>query len=142
MKPPIEFFVPGIPKGQPRPRAFAFHGRARVYDPGTAEAWKSEIAVAARPHIPAEPWQGPLYVNLTFHMPRPKSHFNKAGMKPGAPLYFTSKPDADNLAKAVMDALTTLRFWGDDAQVVKLHVQKYYVGDAVGADVVIKEVGC
>jgi len=44
----IHFFVSGDPKAQPRIRAFAINGHARVYDPGTAEGWKSLIAVAAR----------------------------------------------------------------------------------------------
>ncbi|NCA12937.1 MAG: RusA family crossover junction endodeoxyribonuclease, partial [Proteobacteria bacterium] len=39
----------------------------------------------------------------------------------------TAKPDADNCAKAVMDALTQLgAFWRDDAQVVELRVWKDY----------------
>lgn len=37
----------------------------------------------------------------------------------------TSKPDADNIAKLVSDACNEIVF-GDDAQVVDLHVQKLY----------------
>jgi len=36
-------WVIGIPKAQPRARAFAVGGRARMYNPGTAEAWKADI---------------------------------------------------------------------------------------------------
>ena len=43
-----ELSAPGIPKGQPRPRAFSRNGHARVFDPGTAEGWKSAVAVAAQ----------------------------------------------------------------------------------------------
>jgi len=128
----ISFFAPGDPKGQPRPRAFSRGGHARVFDPGTAEGWKSAVAVAAKPCLPAEPIAGPVRVTLHFSMRRPKSHYRtgkRAGeLRPDAPGWFTSKPDADNLAKAVLDALTTLGAWGDDAQVARLIVEKVYLG--------------
>lgn len=36
---------------------------------------------------------------------------------------FTAKPDADNIAKLVLDALNG-KAWHDDAQIVELHVSK------------------
>jgi len=45
-------------------------------------------------------------------------------MKPKAPERHTSKPDADNLAKAVMDVLTRLGAWTDDALVWDLSVKR------------------
>ena len=54
----ISFSVDGEPKAQPRPKAFARNfgnkWQARVYDPGTAEGWKSLIAIAVKPHLPAQ----------------------------------------------------------------------------------------
>lgn len=139
MTPPITFFVSGDPKGQPRPRAFAFHGKARVYDPGTAEGWKSQIALAAREHVPAKPIEGALQVRLTFFFKRPKSHFRKIkgeeSQRTDAPFYHTQKPDADNVAKAVLDCLTTLGFWKDDAQVAILYVSKMFGNGGVSIDI-------
>ena len=122
----ISFTVSGVPKGQPRPRAFAFRGKARVFDPGTAEEWKSRIAEAARPHLPGEPLAGPVALKVVFTFPRPKKHYRSAGLRSNAPTWFCSKPDADNAAKAVMDALTVLGLWRDDAQVVSLTVRKTF----------------
>lgn len=104
---------------------------ARVFDAGTAEGWKSQVALAAKPHAPTEPLTGALFVELWFHLPRPKGHFRGGkpdrGLKPDAPLWHTGKPDADNLAKAVLDALTQLgAFWRDDSQVARLAVRKGY----------------
>jgi len=146
MMPTISFFVQGIPKGQPRPRAFArkIGGKfvARVYDAGTAEAWKSNIAVNSKPYIPATPLELPLMVALRFYMPRPKSHFGKKGLKESAPQIFVHKPDCDNLAKAVLDALTQLGFWKDDCQITTLNIKKryatYYAG-TTGVSIEIKE---
>lgn len=130
----IAFFVNGTPKGQPRPKAFArkmANGKfmARVYDPGTAEGWKSEVAIAARPHIPAQPISGPLRLELTFYFPRPKAHFLKSGLRENAPTFHTSKPDRDNCEKAVLDAMTCLGFWKDDAQVCAGATAKVYVDE-------------
>jgi Holliday junction resolvase RusA-like endonuclease len=139
----ITFFVSGEPKGQPRPRAFArkFGGvtHARVYDPGTAEGWKSQVAIAARPHLPTAPLRGPLSVSLRFHFPRPKAHLRANGdLKDSAPNYHTSKPDCDNTAKAVLDALTHLGVWQDDKQVCELVVIKQYF-TAPGCSITIQQ---
>jgi Holliday junction resolvase RusA-like endonuclease len=129
---PLFITVCGEPKGQPRPRAFAFHGRARVYDPGTAEGWKSQIAVAVKHSWDGVTIAGPIRLAMQFQFTRPKSHFgtgkNSAKLKPThLTTWHTGKPDADNLAKAVMDALTTLGVYRDDASVARLEVSKVWV---------------
>lgn len=129
------FWVPGDPRPQPRPRAFARGGVARVYDPGTAEAWKSTVACAAARYRPESPAVGCVAVELHFYFRRPKRLMRKRD--PDGPMPHGSKPDADNAAKAVLDALTAIGFWGDDAQVARLHVAKHYCakGCAPGASV-------
>jgi Holliday junction resolvase RusA-like endonuclease len=131
MTQPIEFFVSGEPKGQPRARAFAINrgGKTmvRMYDPATAEGWKNQIAAVARPFIPPTPPLGPVMLRLHFNFPRPKAHLRSDGnVRPNAPHWHTSKPDIDNCTKAVMDALKTLGFFKDDAQVCEKQVTKVY----------------
>ena len=128
----ITFSVTGDPKPQPRPRAFARNmggGKfaARVYDAGTAEGWKSLVALAAKAHVPPSPCESPLLVSLVFYIARPKSHYTSKGeLRPSAPILPINKPDADNLAKAVLDCLTQIGMWRDDGQVCVLHVEKRY----------------
>lgn len=124
----VSVFVEGIPKGQPRPRAFARGGKARVYDAGTAEGWKSQIALALKDLRPEAPIAAPLLVELIFFLPRPKRLMRRAD--PDGPIAHTGKPDLDNLVKAVFDAITTIRVWGDDTQVVQLRAEKFYAGRA------------
>ena len=57
---------------------------------------------------------------------RPKSHLRKAGVKPDAPKL--PRPDVDNLAKAVLDALQDVM--GDDSLVGRLVVEKSYGTEA------------
>ena len=97
---PISFFVSGEPKGQPRPRAFArkMGGKfvARVFDAGTAEAWKSCIAAAAAQHKPAEPIAGPVRLRLCFYLARPKGHHPSGridrGLRATSPLHPIREP--------------------------------------------------
>jgi Holliday junction resolvase RusA-like endonuclease len=115
----LEFWVEGTPQAQPRVKAFARGKHASVYTPDTADAWKAEVRRAALSKCTTpEPLRGPLSVRLTFHMPRPKSRKGD--------VWHTSRPDADNLAKAVLDALGDARIWCDDAQVACLSAKKFY----------------
>jgi len=116
--------VDGEPKGQPRPRAFSRGGRAAVFDPGTAEGWKGEVARQTEDQRPSLPLEGPVEVEVLFYMPRPK-RLCRARDDAG-PIPCTAKPDNDNLAKAVLDAWTQQGWWRDDSQVHILRVAKYY----------------
>lgn len=121
------FDVQGDPKGQPRPRAFLNKrtGRAAVYDKGTAEGWKSQVAEAARPFLPGSPLQGPIKVNVCFMFARPQRLMKKSS--PEGMIPHISKPDTDNAVKAILDCLTQIRLWEDDSLVSALAVEKFYV---------------
>lgn len=140
----IYIHVDGIPKGQPRARAFAMRFgdkvSARMYDPGTAENWKSCIALAAHPFRPASPVEHPVRVRIAFFLPRPARLCRRKDL-PGL-LWHDGPGDADNFAKAVLDCLTQLGWWRDDRQVVDLHVTKHYhaKGGRPGADIEITPV--
>lgn len=144
----IEFTAFGEPKGQPRPRAFAMrmgNGKfqARVFDAGTAEGWKSCVVAAAHPHRPAKPIDGPVSLELNFIFRRPKAHYytgKRANeVRDNAPFEMVGKPDADNLAKAVMDAITQFGgFWHDDAQVAHLVITKEYTAEGSSPGVVVR----
>ena len=120
----ITFTIYGEPKGQPRPKAFSRGGHARVYDPGTAEGWKSLIAHAVTPHIPAVPIEGPIRVDWTAYFPRPKRLMRRSD--PEGAVMHTAKPDRDNVEKALLDALTQIGMWRDDAQVCDGRSRKFY----------------
>lgn len=126
----IQFFIPGTPKGQPRPKAFSRGGHAGVYDPATANEWKQNVRDAAKKTGSTIPGNFPLSVFMEFRIARPKGHYGSGKkstvLKPSAPRWHVSKPDSDNLAKAVMDALNDCGFWTDDSIVSLLQVKKEY----------------
>lgn len=144
---PISFFAQGIPKGQPRARAFARKmGNkfvARVYDAGTAESWKSCVAEAAKPFSTITLIE-PVSVSLIFLFPRPKGHFktgkNAGKLRDDAPYYHATKPDGDNLAKAIWDALKTIGLLADDCRVVHSEITKLYTfGPKTGCKIEISD---
>jgi len=141
----IQFFAPGEPKGQPRPRAVSINGSIRMYTPSIVKAWRTSIKIAAinAGVRPAEPIAGPISVNLGFVFERPKSHFRSGKysheLKPGAIEDHIKKPDVDNLSKAVLDVLTELKFWLDDSQVTSLLTAKNF-GDHQGCQISIAEI--
>jgi Holliday junction resolvase RusA-like endonuclease len=140
----VMFVVEGEPKPQPRARAFAMKGRGvRMYDPGTAEGWKAQIAAGVKDKVPFPPWSGPVEMTVVFRISRPKGHYgtgrNSRVLKKSAPKYPTGKPDLDNYLKAVMDALSMLSFWTDDSIVVQTRCSKVYTNNyKPGALIVLK----
>jgi Holliday junction resolvase RusA-like endonuclease len=146
----LAFTVTGEPKGQPRPRAFArkmgsVHV-ARFYDSDVADEWKRAVQIVVLDASIVHKWPltlGPVAISMCFSLPRPKSHFGAKGLKPSAPVHHSGKPDADNLAKLVMDQITKSgRVWRDDSQVVSLRVEKLWAsGNESGCSVLIALAG-
>jgi len=119
-----------------------------VYNPGTAEEWKSRIAERLIAHgLEGRSLDGPITMENIFILPRPKSHLTSKGrLTKSAPVFPTKKPDVDNLAKAVFDVITQLGVIKDDSQIVHSCVVKVYSnsvnGDKIqsGAIITLKEV--
>jgi crossover junction endodeoxyribonuclease RusA len=146
---PIEFFVPGVPKPAGSKRAFClkkggvYTGRAIVTDDcETSRDWKCDVQRAAQ-----EKANGilsmPLALEITFYMPRPKSHYRTgkhAGtLRNDAPDFHTTKPDATKLIRGVEDALTSI-IWKDDSQIAMQLVRKRYADGTPGASIRILEI--
>ena len=135
----ISFFAAGIPKAQPRVKAFVRGGHAGIYTPDGAETWKQEVRRQAAANAPESVMTGVVRVDLDFYLPRPKTHMDRHGVpKPKSPVWHCKKPDLDNLIKAVTDAITdTQRIWLDDSQVCFISATKSYALQAVGCAVKI-----
>lgn len=118
---PITFHVSGDPIPQPRPRVSTSGGFGRAYVPKShpVHAFRSRVAHAARDAglVRAE---SPVAVEIVATFGRPRSHLNKSGVKRSAPTL--PRPDCDNLAKAVLDALQDTL--GDDTRVARLTIEK------------------
>jgi Holliday junction resolvase RusA-like endonuclease len=88
-------------------------------------AYREAIAAAARAAGLTTTGE-PLNVVIDAVFERPKSHMCKSGVKATAPRL--PRPDVDNVAKAVLDALQDVI--GDDSLVGRLVVEKSYGQEA------------
>jgi Holliday junction resolvase RusA-like endonuclease len=122
----IQFTVYGEPVAQGRPRATNVNGHIRMYDPKKSRDFKEYVKLAASEHRPEKLFEGPISLVIKVYKPTLKSFSKKkkAAAEAGQ-LRPTSKPDVDNYAKSIKDALKNV-IWKDDSQVVDLHISKWY----------------
>jgi len=109
-------------RGVPAPQGSKKHvGNGIIVESSRAtgpwrEAVRAQVQQAMNHLAPAE---GPVAVFAWFYLPRPKSLAKKAVLP-------AKRPDLDKLARAVLDGLTEGGAWLDDAQVVRMQLQKNY----------------
>lgn len=133
--PGFAIVVPGVPIPQGSLRAFTRNGKAWASsDNPRTRPWKAAVTAEAARVVEEQALEtpafgrGPVAVDVTFLLPRPKGHYGTRGLLPSAPTVPTVTPDLDKLVRAVLDALTGI-VWRDDAQVASLIAGKRYVED-------------
>lgn len=142
----ITFTIPGEPVSQGRPRAFYRPGLGvRVYDPQKSRNWKATAQQHMADALNAANLAAPLVVEgaVELHVVAvftcPRSHWRKRHPTPRRPKM--SRPDAENVAKAVQDAASGVLFT-DDAQVARLVVEKWIgaQGEAPGVTIFVRAI--
>lgn len=111
------FVLRGEVRGKPRPRFSARGGYGRAYTPASYMKYERSIAKAYT-EAGGKKFSGAVSVSIFIHRELPKSRPKRLLAEPD-----TSKPDIDNVAKAVLDALNGVAY-EDDRQVVSLNVTK------------------
>jgi len=133
----FEFSIFCEPKGKARVR---FTKLGRPYTPKDTRDYEEYIRYCFASAYPvAEPLDTPVNITVVAYLGIPKSYSKRRvedcfnGVEPPC-----KKPDIDNIAKAILDALRHVAF-ADDKQVILMKVVKawHYVGHT---DVVIEEV--
>lgn len=125
----MKFTVPGQPKGKARARTVRRGGgKSFSYTPEGTVLYENLIKTCYLQdagHVLFNDGQ-PLAVDIIafYEVPKSYSKKKKQEMLDGQ-LYPTKKPDIDNIAKCVLDALNKLAY-RDDTQVVRLHTEKHY----------------
>ncbi len=118
----VEFTVSGKPIAKGRPR-FTRNGHA--YTDEKTAAYETLVRLSYQQQA-GQKLQGELIASIEAFFPILKSTSKKSAeeMREGE-VGPTKKPDADNIAKAVLDALNGVAY-DDDAQVTTLLVKKCY----------------
>jgi Holliday junction resolvase RusA-like endonuclease len=135
----VSFLVPGKPQGKGRPRAVARGKFVRMYTPEKTASYESTGALAASQAMAGQTLiAGPVEVVMRLVLPIPMSWSNrKKDHALDGIIMPTTKPDADNVIKAIFDAINGV-VWHDDTQVVDLQVRKRY-GITPGVNVIVSQ---
>lgn len=125
-------FENGMPKGSAQQKGecirYKIMNGKRVpyihhFKKATVEGMRAEFELKLKRYRPKTTSEAPikLVIMLYFDIKGPKRLWGT---------YKTTKPDLDNYAKELIDAMTSVGFWKDDAQVTDLKITKRYAGTA------------
>lgn len=117
-----EIFFPFTPVAKGRPK-FSKYGH--TYTPKKTADYEKYIAEHYKEVGPGM-FEGPVYIKLIFQMPIPKSYpkWKLKAIQKGI-FKYDKKPDLDNLAKSVLDALNGIAY-EDDSNITQLTLVKRY----------------
>lgn len=119
----VKFEILGKPTGKGRPR---FTRNGQVYTPDATEAFENLVKLYYKSHTHGVKLNGEIKASIVAVFPIPKSDSKKKrAQKLEGTIRPTVKPDCDNIAKIVLDALNHIAY-DDDSQVVSLELQKIY----------------
>jgi len=125
MRGTIELHVPGKPMGKQRAR-WSKRGTYTPKETVNYETYIKELFVVGNPGFipPESPVRVRIYISMCLSIPNSASKRTKDEME-SCFILPTKRPDVDNAAKIVLDALESVAY-KNDSQVVALCVEKFY----------------
>lgn len=118
----ISFFVPGKPQGKGRPR---FTREGHTYTPDATKDYETRVKLAYK-QAGGKKIDGAVSAFIHAYFAVPKSDPKKKREEKLSDVFTcTLKPDCDNIAKIILDALNGLAY-DDDKQIAELVVCKSY----------------
>ena len=113
----LAFVVPGIPQGKGRAKIVKIGGFSRMATPAKTVAYEGLVAHAATQAMAGHALlEGACMVEIDITCPVPASWSKrKQAAALAGEVYPTTKPDKDNVIKAVYDAMNGV-VWRDDVQ--------------------------
>jgi len=110
--------ISAVAKGRPRFRMLPGRNYPMVYTDTVTATYETAIKMLTKAQLGKYfvPFDGAISVSINIEITRPKSVTRD---------YPSVKPDLDNYAKAILDALNGI-IWLDDAQICSLQITKSY----------------
>lgn len=120
------FVIPGEPQGKARPRFSRRNGQSYTPDKTVAyeELVRQRFLQTANGERFTDDAEISAHIFANYAVPKSTSRRKKAAML-NDEIRPTKKPDTDNIAKIILDAINGIAY-KDDAQVVHLQVEKHY----------------
>ena len=130
----IYFRIPGKAVGKGRPR---FTKNGHTFTPDGTRNYEELVRALYRSKCKDEPTSEPVIVNINIYTTPAKSLTKKKKTELMKKLPM-KKPDLDNVAKIILDALNEVA-WQDDTQVVALTVRRVWNNEDYVCVTIIKE---
>ena len=134
----IAFFVEGLPQTKGSAKGFVGKskktGKPRAFitnDNTKNKSWAKYVASQARLHARSVPMDGPVYLELSFFLPRPKH--------PKHPVFPIVRPDLDKMTRSIQDALKVGGVYTDDSRVCVSLQRKLYTTTSPGVHILVRE---
>ena len=140
----IGFVIPGPPQGKARPRVVRMKNGASVsytpdktvaYEELVRQVYRSQNSFVFENDVPIQ-----VSISALFPIPKSASRKKREDMLSGRILP-TKKPDCDNIAKIICDALNGIAYH-DDSQIVRCVVDKRFDSGTGHVCVCMMEVDC
>ena len=114
-----EFFLPIQPPTvtHQQKQVSAKNGKPVFFEPSELTAARTKLQAHLAAYVPKEKHTAAIRVVVKWLFPMGK-HQNGE--------YKTTKPDLDNAAKLLLDVMTSLGFWQDDAIIASLVLEKFW----------------
>ena len=130
----VKFTVPGVPVGKGRPRVTRYGTytpqKTKDYEALVRRCWQEQSGDVFPEGVP-------IFASILAHFPIPKSTpKKKAATMDGT--FHLKKPDADNIAKGIIDAINGHAMKDDSAVQIEL-VWKLYTSGEPKTEVVLSE---
>lgn len=118
----IKFIIPGIVRAKQRPRL----GRFGTYTPQQTVQYENWVKECYLLQCKNKHLEGQLCANITayFGIAKNVNKKNRTAMLKGD-ICCMKRPDADNIAKIILDSLNGMAY-DDDSQIVELNIRKLY----------------
>ena len=133
----VTFTILGKPCGKGRPRFSTAGGYARSYTPAKTIEYENLVRMEWE-KSGSKKLEGVISAVIYAYFPIPKSVSKKKRAALNGTAH-TKKPDCDNIAKIILDALNGIAY-DDDSQVASLRVKKLYDAEVTKVVVELAEV--
>ena len=124
----MNIFLPGRPVTATHQMKQVNWKTRTFYEPSQVKAARAELTQKLMLHKPDAPYQGPIAMSVVWYYP------TRTKQKDGQ--LKTTRPDVDNSVKLMLDVMTKLGFWGDDAQVGRLTLEKRWIWNQAGGTLI------
>lgn len=123
----VNFVIPGQPVAKGRPKFARRGGFVQTYTPEKTQSYENLVKLAASRSMDGRtPSDKPLAISVSLYLQIPTSWSKSKRAKAIAgQVCATKKPDADNVLKGIKDGCNGI-VWRDDAQVVRISLEKVY----------------